>query len=389
MLLMCFEGSVGWAQGPLTPPGGPGPTMKTLDQIEPRKPISALDIPLTITAPGSYFLTEDIAHPVSDAITISSNDVSIDLNGFTIGKNREVGAGIISSGSFSGIAISNGSLRNCGAQGCSLPLCNNVHLTNVTASYSGLRNFELGNDCYVSGCVAIGYSDIGDDGFLAGSNCIFSNCIADSNSGYGFAAYSNCSFHGCIASKNRRSGISGGTNILVEGCIADQNHLEGINVDAESIIMNCTSTYNLGGGFSLPSDGILVFGCRAYRNGQHGFDAGWAASGDGTRITNCVARENGDDGIRLYHSGSAEDNTCIGNTGFGIAASGGSSIIERNHLISNAAGGISASGGNHAIFGNRATPKANAFVTSDSITIGQIIDGPGTIAGDPYSNVRF
>jgi len=34
-----------FAQGPLTPPGTPAPTMKSLDQIEPRTPIASLRQP--------------------------------------------------------------------------------------------------------------------------------------------------------------------------------------------------------------------------------------------------------------------------------------------------------------------------------------------------------
>jgi len=48
-----------FSQGPLTPGGTPTPTMKTLTQIEPRTPIESL--PFTITQPGSYYLTKNLA----------------------------------------------------------------------------------------------------------------------------------------------------------------------------------------------------------------------------------------------------------------------------------------------------------------------------------------
>jgi len=40
LLALLAAPSVQLAQGPLTPPGAPAPTMKTLDQSEPRAPIS-------------------------------------------------------------------------------------------------------------------------------------------------------------------------------------------------------------------------------------------------------------------------------------------------------------------------------------------------------------
>jgi hypothetical protein len=70
------------AQGSLTPPGVPAPTMKTLDQIEPRTPISSA--PYTISAAGSYYLTGNLTVSSGDAIIIAADNVSFDLNGFTI-----------------------------------------------------------------------------------------------------------------------------------------------------------------------------------------------------------------------------------------------------------------------------------------------------------------
>jgi hypothetical protein len=83
-----------FAQGVLTPPGAPAPTMKTLAQIEPRTPISSA--PFTISAPGSYYLTTNLNVSSGNAITIATNDVTLDLGGWTISSTAAsaTGAGI-------------------------------------------------------------------------------------------------------------------------------------------------------------------------------------------------------------------------------------------------------------------------------------------------------
>jgi hypothetical protein len=45
------------AQGSLTPPGAPAPTMKTLAEIEPRTPIFSL--PYTVTNAGSPWMKRE------------------------------------------------------------------------------------------------------------------------------------------------------------------------------------------------------------------------------------------------------------------------------------------------------------------------------------------
>jgi len=97
-----------FAQGNLTPPGAPGPTMKSLDQIEARTPISSS--PFTITNSGSYYLTTNLTVSSGNAITIATNNVTLNLNGFTIASTTPsaAGTGVLLAGGNANIAILNG-----------------------------------------------------------------------------------------------------------------------------------------------------------------------------------------------------------------------------------------------------------------------------------------
>jgi hypothetical protein len=101
-------------QGSLSPPGAPAPTMKTLDQVEARTAITNAD-GVTISQPGSYYLTTNITVVTSvDAITIATNGVTLDLNGFTIASRSVPAAGsaILLSGGRTNIAICNGHISS-------------------------------------------------------------------------------------------------------------------------------------------------------------------------------------------------------------------------------------------------------------------------------------
>lgn len=94
--------------GSLTPPGAPSSTMKTLDQIEPRTSIA--NVPYTITQSGSYYLTGNFSVASGDGITIGVDDVSLDLNGFTITHTGSDDYGI-SITNASRVSVKNGILK--------------------------------------------------------------------------------------------------------------------------------------------------------------------------------------------------------------------------------------------------------------------------------------
>src|SRR5678815_1587099 len=100
------------AQGPLTPPGAPAPTMKTLDQVEPRVAINATNTPgdddslFKITQPGSYYLTGNITGVAGKhGIEIAASGVTLDLNGFDL-------VGVAGMGPFDGVSATVVGLTN-------------------------------------------------------------------------------------------------------------------------------------------------------------------------------------------------------------------------------------------------------------------------------------
>ena len=98
-------------QGSLTPPGAPAATMKTLDQVEARTPISAAGF--SITESGSYYLTRNLEMSgAQNGISVAANNVTIDLNGFTINGVDGNRAGI-SIGTYSNVKVMNGKFTHC------------------------------------------------------------------------------------------------------------------------------------------------------------------------------------------------------------------------------------------------------------------------------------
>jgi hypothetical protein len=204
--------------GPLDPPNPPG---STLPQVEPRAPIPPVGwagtFPIVINQPGSYFFTRDLTYTGGLAIQISSSNVTLDLNGFTLDGANVGSQGIAVSGQLADLTIENGNVRGWTLEGVTTATnANNLAVQSVfqdlkiTNSYHGLdvdsgamvRRVTVEKDTY-----GIGIWDLGN-------------------------RYEGGLIEDCIASENVTTAIQvASNNVTVRGCVIDSNGGQGILID--------------------------------------------------------------------------------------------------------------------------------------------------------------
>ena len=269
--------STAHAQGSLTPPGAPAPTMKTLAQIEPRTAITNTASAVTISQPGSYYLTGNLTVSSGNAITIATNGVTLDLNGFTISSTAASAAG-------NGILLSGSNPRN-------LTILNGFIQGGVTNNGSGV----FGGSGFNAGIIFSGNPPV---------NVLVSR-----------VSVSGCLYYGII--------LNIGDSTVVESCTVRTVGSIGIYASTikTSSVIDCGST---------AIAGEQVSDCRGQSTGNGtGVSAttaqncyGYSSSGIGVYATtaqNCSGSSSSGTGV--YATATAQN--CYGDTGgsgFGVVA---------------------------------------------------------------------
>ena len=413
------------AQGSLTPPGAPGPTMKTLDQLdakltetttkldqtEPRRPIASL--PFQITESGSYYFTGNLHFTAASghAINVSAPNVTIDLMGFTLSSAPEVTGDAINFGAQAlHCAVKNGIIL-----GASSVTGSGGTLAVTRAGFNfGIRDARRGRfaeltimkcrdlgafvrESALDGCVLM---ENGGSGLLTFGPGVVSNCVVTLNGGNGIMAAEGsvtnsmgannqgtgiiaATITGSTARGNGGSGMGGGNTETVANCSAVNNGDDGIVSYAVS-----TSTARGNGGTGIVSAHAQA--CTAWENGVHGIhirppllDSG---SNGGAAIAN-VSSRNGrlGNGAGIYIEGNGtrvEGNNCHDND-WGIQSTTGSNaFIVRNSCRSNPMAPMNAGATGNYDF-NRGSNTFGPVV---------VVDGDmsaNAAASHPAANIQF
>lgn len=221
------------AQGSLTPPAGaPAPVMKSLNQIEPRTPISAT--PFTINQPGSYYLTTNITGTGSaPGVTIATNDVTLDLNGFVVTGPAVVYAGVFVSGSFTNVTVRNGAIKGW-IEGVRVigQAAQNIVLEHLNISDSSGYGIDC-NGATVTACSITGTANTG----IYAANSRIQNCAVNRSRAHGVELRSSDLIDSRVASSARSGVFINFAGCQVIGNTLRQNNASNAVADA-SIYIN-------------------------------------------------------------------------------------------------------------------------------------------------------
>jgi len=397
-----------FSQGSLTPPGAPAPTMKKLDELEPRTNLQATPAPpgvdttnanfqFVINQPGSYYLSANLAVTKPSGIQINAEGVTLDLNGFQVARGSGSGGdGIQIPVTAHRARLLNGSIKG---------FANGINTINGAQGAHANRFRDLD----VSGCTSIA--------ILSGPAALLESCYVHDNTGtHGFSCSSGSTLTNCTASANTVTyAMATGVGATVTNCTASNNTTSfGIYADAGSTVTNCNALGNIGTDVSsvgiATGTGCTITASTAYANSNQttptvntgmGFYVGAANT-----IQGCTAANNRGNGIGLVGYSTARGNMCYGNgssgNGAGIHAISTSNRIEGNNVLNNDRG-IDVDSLGNVIVSNTAKQNTINYDIAFGNVFGAIVDrtvanaslvsgnsAPSSIGTtDPWANISY
>ncbi|TWT46034.1 hypothetical protein RAS1_24790 [Phycisphaerae bacterium RAS1] len=336
----------------------------------------------TLTHPGSYYLTTNVAVPAGQhGIAIESGDVTLDLLGFEMVGGGAALDGIRVADGAVNVTIRNGTLRGfsgIGVNGGAAAVCR-VDGIRVGDCGTGIL---AGRAAEVRRCVA---ENNGAGGIFVGHEAVVADCAANGSLGNGFYALESSRFSGCTARGNQGDGFYlDGDGCTVTHCHAIANGRYGVASIYGGTVVDTFAQQNAGHGIWTLSP-MQIRECTATGNGTDGIFAS-----DGATISGCTLRGNGENGLRAAAGSMVRGNHCFQHVaGAGILIVGDGGRIEENHVVGGAAGLRVVAGGN-LLLRNSVSGVDTAYEIAAGNGLGPIVAGGDVeLSESPNANFRL
>lgn len=320
-------------------------------------------VPQTIPWPATIKLAGSLTGvAANNGITITSDDVTVDLDGHSLIGLPASLDGIVVSGSRTNIVVRNGTIRKWGSDGVQAATSYNSTFTDLRVANNGANGLQGGNGAVIK-CVT-----------------------ARGNRSIGITTSVGCTITDSASSENTLDGIVANTGSTVNGSSAYNNGRIGISALTGSTIVNCTAYSNTNG--ISASSGSTVTGCTATSNATNGIIAAFGAT-----ITGCTARDNrtginvGDDS-RIMNNICDQGATTVGDVG--ILVTGSDNRIDGNHVTDNGIG-IDVNGTGNLIVRNTAAGNTTAYSILAGNNFAAIVVNPGVAFAStaPWANFSY
>jgi len=211
-------------QGSLTPSAAPSPTMRTLQQVEPRTPISSL--PYIINDAGSYYLTQSLTGSSgSDGITINADNVTLDMAGFSMVGMPGSLSGIQLGSPRYNVAIRNGTIELWDEDGIDGDGARNCLYEDLRIQNNDGTGLRMGYASRATGCAV--YAS-GSNGYSTVEGCLIESCTSSENAYFGFAVAQGDVIRNCVSTANEDAGIQVGRRCKVSGNVCERNGAGGV-----------------------------------------------------------------------------------------------------------------------------------------------------------------
>lgn len=360
--------------------------MKTLNQLEPRQPISSIGY--NITAPGSYYVTTNLTG-ITNGIVIAADNVTLDLGGFTL-TGSGLYTGIVLLGTHTNIVIRDGTVTKFGA-GINAISANDSRFERLKV-FQCSNGFDAGTNAILADCSVTGCSY----GINTGPKAVLRHCYANNNTGVSVAGIwtgENSVIESCRATANTGTYVSGiiamdGTTVT--DCSASSNSWNGIYLGVGTVAKNCSAYYNLNVGL-YGSQGSVISGCSVVGNAEEGIFTYY-----GTIVIGCNADSNGT-GIYVSYNCQILNNNCSKNgasaaaKGSGIQVGGSPNRIEGNNVTGNYYGiqVISGNAANNLIIRNSASGNTTNYVFSSAVAGTVVTSATINSSSNPNANFSY